>query len=645
MRHPSACVLALALLGASPRASVADPTPDAPASTERALIPRTYYFGAREFAHPKVSPDGKSLGYLRGDSRGAPQLWVRTIGTTDDRAMTRVRTGGVGWWCWTWDSRKVLWLQDADGSEHAHLWSSTIDGGEIRDLTPFEGVNAIVHAYPAKNPTRVLLLLDRVAPGLYDGYGLDLETGAIGKGQGQLASAVPLFGGSSQLFALAIPSADGAWRVHAWDAEKQDWATLAELPSPTRPEIVLSADGKTIYYVTAKGSGFYGLVALDLASGTRTVLASDAESDVDRVLWDPVAQRPLAAVVGRDRPRWIPVDPSVDLPAAPAERADHEVWSIASRSLAGDVRVVRIVSDLEPARFVLQRRGATGWSSEPLGDVGRLPAGARLARRRFLEVRTSDGLRLACYLTVPEGGAAKGLPGVLLVHGGPASRDDWGFDTWSAWLADRGYAVLQVNFRGSEGFGEPFERAGDHEMGAKMQEDLLVALDQVVADGTIDPKRVAIMGASYGGYATLRALEQTPDRFVCGVDICGPTDLVEFVGRPAPHLGPGLRDFVRTFGDPAVAAEREMLADRSPLTHVSRLRAPLRIFHGAKDARVNVEQSRRFVAAIPSLDLDVQYEELPDEGHEFRGQHARLDTFAAIETFLSKYLHGRFEPR
>ncbi|MGV3621470.1 MAG: alpha/beta hydrolase family protein, partial [Archangium sp.] len=270
--------------------------------------------------------------------------------------------------------------------------------------------------------------------------------------------------------------------------------------------------------------------------------------------------------------------------------------------------------------------------------------GLPLAEMKPVNITARDGLVLPSYLTLPVGKAPKNLPMVLLVHGGPWGRDMWGYNPSVQWLANRGYAVLQVNFRASTGFGKKFLNAGNRQWGLAMHDDLIDAVNWAVKEGFADPKQVAIMGGSYGGYATLAGLAFTPDQFKCGVDIVGPSNLFTLMSTIPPYWAAFKAQMIKRMGDPDNAADKELLTKASPLFSANKIKVPLLIGQGANDPRVKVAESEQIVSAMEKNGLPVTYVVYPDEGHGFARPENRIDFYARSEEFLSKCLGGRAEP-
>ncbi|HVJ80609.1 MAG TPA: S9 family peptidase, partial [Planctomycetia bacterium] len=349
-----------------------------------------------------------------------------------------------------------------------------------------------------------------------------------------------------------------------------------------------------------------------------------------------------------DRNRWKFLDPKVEEDFQALEKLCPGEITVGSRSLADDKWVVAFLQDAGPVKYYLWDRAKK--EGTYLFTNRKSLEGLPLAKMRPTVVKSRDGFDLMCYLTLPvdsaSGGAdarpTKPLPMVLLVHGGPWARDAWGFNPIHQLLANRGYAVMSVNFRGSTGFGKKFLNAGNKEWAGKMHTDLLDAVDYAVNQGIADKQKVAIMGGSYGGYATLVGLTFTPDVFACGVDIVGPSNILTLLSTIPPYWAPQVKVFHDRVGDPG--KEKEFLLSRSPLTHVEKIKKPLLIGQGAKDPRVKQAESDQIVKAMQEKNIPVTYALFPDEGHGFARPENNQSFFAVTDVFLSQHLGGRSEP-
>ncbi|HMP04649.1 MAG TPA: S9 family peptidase, partial [Gemmatales bacterium] len=382
------------------------------------------------------------------------------------------------------------------------------------------------------------------------------------------------------------------------------------------------------------------LLKVNVKTGAEEVVASDPEYDVSNVIPDELRRVPLAVAFTRARSEWQVLDQSVAKDLEVLKELRRGDVGISSRTLDGQKWVVAIVPDDGPAAYYLYDRPTQ--KAELLFTSTPKLEGAQLSRMEPVEYVAKDGLKIRGYLTLPVGVKPEKLPMVLLVHGGPWARDTWGFNPLVQFLANRGYVVLQVNFRGSTGYGKEFLNAGNREWAGTMHQDLIDGVNWAVAKGVADPSRVAIMGGSYGGYATLVGLTFTPDVFRCGVDIVGPSSIPTLLRSIPPYWAPMRAMFAKRVGD--VETEEEFLKSRSPLYRVHQIKAPLLIGQGANDPRVKQAESDQIVSALRAENKPVQYVVYPDEGHGFARPENRLHFFAITEAFLAEFLGGRAEP-
>lgn len=605
------------------------------------LIPREVLFGNPEKTGPQISPDGTKLAYL-APSDGVLNVWVRSVGHTNDRAVTRDTLRGIRAFFWQpGDSAHLLYLQDTGGDENFHLYQTEIESEQTEDLTPFAGARAVPLALPPNIPGRMLVSLNHRDPRVFDVYNLDLTTRALTlttENPGDVASfaadnalevraaQVQLPDGSTE---IRVPDGAGGWRVFlTWDADETGGGVSG-----------FSPDNSKIWVINSVGANVARLLEVDLATAESTVIAEDPDFDVSGILRHPQTRALEAVQFTRARQEWTAVDPALQADFEILEAVTDGDWSITSRDLADTHWVVSYVRDTGPTRFYLYNRttktAAFLFSSQPALE------NYTLAPMTPVTFPARDGLALSGYLTLPVGVEPKALPLVLLVHGGPWARDVWGYSATVQMLANRGYGVLQINFRGSSGYGKAHLNAGDREWGAKMHTDLLDGKLWAIAEGYADPEKVAIMGGSYGGYATLAGLAFTPEEFVCGVDIVGPSNLLTLLQTIPPYWSTLVATFYKRMGR---LDEPDFLQSRSPLFSAGRITKPLLIAQGANDPRVKQAESDQIVAAMRERGLPVEYIVFPDEGHGFARPENNRKFIAAAEAFLARYLGGRAEP-
>ena len=603
------------------------------------LIPRAVLFGNPEKTAPEISPDGTKLAYLAPQD-GVLNVWVRTLGQEDDVVVTRDTLRGIRSFFWQGDPAHILYLQDTGGDENFHLYQTDIRTQETEDLTPFPGARALPLAMNSDLPDRMLVSLNRRDPRVFDVYSLDLTTRELTldtENPGDVASfaadnalevrtaQVQLSDGSTELRVRD----GGGWRVFlTWGADETSGGVAGFSPDNSKLWVINSVDANAAR-----------LLEIDLQTAESAVVAEDSQYDLSGLLRHPKTHALEAVQFTRARQEWTALDPALQADFEALAGVRDGDWNIISRDLSDNTWIVSYRRDDGPVCFYAYDRPSKTatllFSSQPaLEDY-------TLAPMQPVTFPARDGLPLPGYLTLPVGIKPTQLPLVLLVHGGPWARDGWGYSPTVQMLANRGYAVLQINFRGSSGYGKAHLNAGDREWGAKMHTDLLDGKAWAIAEGYADPEKVAIMGGSYGGYATLAGLAFTPEEFVCGVDIVGPSNLLTLLQTIPPYWSTLVATFYKRMGR---LDEPEFLKARSPLFSADKITKPLLIAQGANDPRVKQAESDQIVAAMRERRLPVEYIVFPDEGHGFARPENNRKFIAAAEAFLATYLGGRAEP-
>ncbi len=620
------------------------------------LIDREVFFADPKLAGVQVSPDGKYLSFLRS-YQGALNIWLQPIeeGQLKEAFPITQSTRPILTYFWTHDSRYILYAQDRDGDENDHLYRITVSEalpGRIpspTDLTPREGVKVLLYSLPMDRPNIALIGLNDRDPSLHDLYELDIPTGKLTllyqNTDGIVGWTMDHLG--KPRFATKL-GPEGETQIYEVRPNKKKWnftpryqtawdesAGIAHIPRKS----------KAVYLITNKGTDKTRLVLWDPASGTEKLIHQDPLDRVDiaGAEFDLKTDELLYVAYSEDQPRRYFFSKSWEERYKKwAEKLSGYEVSVGDYSDDRRYFVLRAWHDREPGHYYLWDEKA-----EQLIDLGRshpdLPV-EYLAERRPIRIRARDGVELPAYLTLPKGIPAQNLPAVLLVHGGPWYRDYYGYDALAQFLANRGYAVLQVNFRSSTGYGKAFLNAGNKEWGTgRMQHDLTDAVQEMIRQGIFDPKRIAIMGGSYGGYATLAGVTFTPELYACGVDIVGPSSIITLIRSVPPYWRPLIKVFHIRVGNPDDPADLERLKAQSPLYHVDRIRVPLLIIQGANDPRVKQQESDQIVYALHQKNLPVEYLLARDEGHGFRQYINRMAMMVAIENFLARHLGGRLQ--
>lgn len=606
------------------------------------LIPREVLFGNPTRIGPAVSPDGRRLAFL-APHEGVLNLWVGSLDGDDPEPVTADRDRGVRFFVWAHDNRHLLYLQDQGGDEDWHLHLVDPSSSRTLNLTPFEGVQARVEGTSKQVPGAVLVGLNRRTRELHDLYRLDLSSGQLTlleENPGYLAWGADLRLRPRAALRMAD---DGSCEILVRGQDRDPFRPVYEAGPEDgmglRP-LGFDSGGRHLFMLSSKDANAMRLLRMDVSSGVVEVVFEDRSADVVQVIRHPDTGDPQLASVLRERIHHEVLDATIaedvrrlgdlgdgEIDFLGRDHADR-VWLVGLRDDDGPIRHFAYDRTTHQSRFLFSHR-------PELEDC-------RLAPMEPFSFQSRDGLLIHGYLTFPPGSERRDLPTVLVVHGGPWARDTWGFNPIVQWLANRGYLCVQVNFRGSAGYGKAFLNAGDREWGARMHDDLLDGVDWVVGRGYADRSRVAIYGGSYGGYAALVGAAFTPERFRCAVDIVGPTNLSTLIATTPAYWKPMLAQLHRRVGDPEQDAE--FLWSRSPLSRADQIRIPLLIAQGANDPRVKQAESEQIVAALRARGIPYEYLLFPDEGHGFAKPENRLRFHASAERFLAQHLGGRFEP-
>lgn len=607
------------------------------------LIPLRHLFDNPERASARISPDGRHLSWL-APRDGVLNVWVAPVDGGEAHPVTDDRHRGIRAHMWSRDSRRIIYLQDRGGDENTHVYCVDAQGGRVRDLTPFPGVRAGLIAAPRATPRHLLISMNLRDRSLFDAYRVTLATGRlelVGRNPGDILGWQEDREGRIRAAVSQTPTGDH--RILVRDHEEDGFRVVAEYANEDGGHpYAFTPDGRALWVGSAKGSDRLRLVELDLGDGTERVIDEDEKADLSGPVISGRTGELLGAVYLRDRVVMHAFDDRF-----------REDWEALKELHPGDPHitgqdadettfVVAFNDDRDPGTFHLfdrtTRTGRLLFRSRPWLDP------EILAPMEPVTIRSRDGLDLHSYLTLPPGVEPRGLPAVLVVHGGPWSRDAWGYDPEAQLLANRGYAVLQVNYRGSTGFGKSFMHAAEREFAGKMHDDLIDGVEWLIGRGIADPARIAIYGGSYGGYAALVGAAFTPDVFAAAISVVGPSNLVTLVRSFPAYWRPLLAgSWFRYVGDPEDPEDRADMEARSPLNRADAIRCPLLVIQGANDPRVTKAESDQIVAALRARGVPVEYIVKDDEGHGFVRPENRLDVYRAVERFLARHLGGRAE--
>ncbi|MDB6044826.1 MAG: family peptidase [Gammaproteobacteria bacterium] len=621
---------------------------------EAPLIQRSALFGNPIRAQARLSPDGRYVSFL-APRDGVLNVWLAPFGKLGEaKSLTNDRKRGIRQHYWAEDARHILFLQDEGGDENWRVYSVDVETGRQIDLTPLEKVRAEIVGLSHQRPDVALISLNDRKPEWHDLYEVDVTTGTrrlVERNDQEFAGYLEDLQLRPRVAVKTL--ADGGGELYRrTDQGWESFLQYGQSDSLTMRPLVIEEGGNTALLLSSVGRDKAALVRVDLGTGKQTVVGQSDKADVSDVWLDPRTRTPQAYGVEYLTEEFEPLTPAAAKDIAHLKAALGPQFQVLSRTNDDSKWVVVVDDPVHVIASYLYDR--TNGKVTKLFDHRPELAGAPLRPMKPIEIRARDGFTLVSYLTLPpgsgadDGGAgrrpAKPLPMVLDVHGGPWARDSYGFNAEHQWFANRGYAVLSVNYRGSTGFGKNFINAGDHEWAGSMHNDLLDAVDWAVQEKIAIADKVAIYGGSYGGYAALVGLTFTPERFACGVDIVGPSNLATLIGSIPPYWKSFLEDMTRRIGDPRTEEGRKLLEARSPLTFVERISKPLLIAQGANDPRVKQAEADQIVAAMKKKQLPVTYVLFPDEGHGFARPQNRLAFYAIGEGFLSKCIGGRYEP-
>ena len=625
----------------------------APAVTQAdvPVIPRRLLFGNPEKAGPTLSDDGKQIAF-RAAVDGVMNVWVAPVDKPEAaKPVTRDTARSIRQYFWAYTNSHILYLQDKGGDENWRVYAVDLGSGDTKDLTPFDKVAAQIQGVSEKFPDEILVALNNRNPELHDLYRINIRTGARTLVQRNDKYAGFITDDDYKVrFAQLFRPDGGMDLLKRTDAGAfAPFESIGSEDSLTTYPIGFDKTGQHVYLMDSRGRDTAAVFSQDLTSGAKRLLAEDARADAEGVLTHPREKTIQAVAFNYDRVRWqtLENDTAADLKYLQSV-TDGEL-SVLSRTTDDTRWVVAYVKDDGPVRYYVYDRPARMakflFTNRPALEA------ARLAHMHPVEIKARDGLTLVSYLTLPlwtdpdnDGRPDAPVPMVLDVHGGPWGRDAWGLNPVHQLWANRGYAVLSVNFRASTGFGKKFLNAGNREWAGKMHEDLLDAVNWATAQKVADPSRVVISGGSYGGYATLVGLTFTPDVFAAGIDIVGPSNLSTLLSTIPPYWKPQIEIFATRVGDNRTEDGRKFLESRSPLTFVDRISKPLLIAQGANDPRVKQTESDQIVKAMQAKNIPVTYALFPDEGHGFARQENSIAFFAVSEAFLAKHIGGRAEP-
>ncbi|MGD1856362.1 MAG: S9 family peptidase [Leptolyngbyaceae cyanobacterium] len=635
----------------SPAVAMAADTSDR--STLPPLIERELFFSDPDISGAQLSPDGQFIAFQR-PLDGIVNVWVKGIDEpmAAARPVTADTQSPIMFYFWSADGRYILYGQDTGGNENFRLYAvepEATRNTEIaaRDLTPMENVTAVLYAVPKTTPNQIIIGLNDRDPRIHDVYRLDLTTGdrtLLVQNDGTIANWITDLKGNIRLaYRQSLANGQEILKVEENGSLTPIYRCSLE---ETCGLLRFHPNGQQVYLQTNRGVDLTQLELLDVSTGETKLVETDPEQQVDfgGALFSPATDELVATSYVGDRNRIYPKSDewSADLRFLQQQLPNAEL-SVDSVTSSGQLALVSVQSDVNPGAMYLFDRSAQ--TIEKLYDAWPALPSEHLATTTPVRYSARDGVEIPAYLTLPKGISPQNLPVIVFPLGGPWGRDRWGYSPVAQFFANRGYAVLQPNFRGSAGYGKAFLNAGNQQWGTGvMQHDVTDGVQYLIDAGIADPERVGIMGFSYGGYATLAGLAFTPERYAAGASIVGPSSLITLMESIPPYWIPIQDSMSLRVGDPNNPDDYQRLKAQSPLFSVENIQAPLLVVQGANDPRGLQQESDQIVTALRDLGQPVEYLVAPDEGHGFRKEINALAMTAALERFFAEHLGGRYQP-
>jgi dipeptidyl aminopeptidase/acylaminoacyl peptidase len=617
------------------------------------LIDRELIFGNPEIAAAQLSPDGQYIAFLKPwkDTRN---VYVKAVSEpfSAARLLTTESHRPVAGYLWTRDSKYILYVKDNDGDENYNVYAvdpaatpaAGADAPPSRDLTGLKGVRIVLYDVPKSDPDAVYIGLNDRDKAWHDLYKLKISTGEktlVRKNTDRVTGWD--FDLKDQLRLATRNAENGDTEILRVDSDKLTKVyscTVFETCGPLH----FHTDGIRVYMETNKDANLISLVLFDPATGKTEPVDSDPLGEVDfgGALFSEATDQLVETYYFHARAKTYYQDKAfgADVHYLEKQFPSDEI-SLVSRTRDESKWLFTAASDREPGKTLLFDRKAR--TITPQYTIRETLPRESLAEMKPVTYKSSDGLEIPAYLTLPRGVPAKNLPTLIVPHGGPWGRDNWGYNPLAQFYANRGYAVLMPNFRGSTGYGRKFLDAGNLEWGRKMQDDITWGVKYLVDQGIADPKRVGITGGSYGGYATLAGVAFTPDLYAAAVDIVGPSNLITLMESIPPYWEPIRKMFAMRMGDVRTPEGKAVLVAASPLNSVDKIKTPLLVAQGANDPRVNRREAEQIVIALRDRGFPIEYILAPDEGHGFARPINNMALFMESEKFLAAHLGGRFQ--
>ena len=610
-------------------------------------IPLRDFFRNIDRGYFRVSGDGRTLGFMQpalGDDGKTKRLNIfvqpldgsRPVG--EPRQLTRESARDISNYFWK-GGDTLLYTKDFGGDENFHVVAVDASSGKITDLTPFENVRAAVIDDLPQDPQHILVQHNQRDKRAFDVYRVNVKTGAqtlVAQNPGNIVGWQTDHTGAVRM-GVASDGVNNTLLYRATEAEPFKPLLTTDFRTQVNPQFFDAANAK-FYAISNRGRDKAALVLIDPAKpDTEELIYAHPKVDLDGAAWSRVRQTLALAAYNVEKPGRHYFDAETRRMFERLERKlPGNSLMLQSATLAEDKYIVAAFNDrTQGARYLYDAKADT---LALLGEISPWLKTEQMAAMQPIRYTARDGLEIPGYLTLPVGRPAKNLPCVVNPHGGPWARDGWGFNPEVQFLANRGYCVLQMNFRGSTGFGRAFWEASFKQWGLAMQDDITDGVQWLVQQGIADPKRIAIYGASYGGYATLSGVTKTPDLYAAAVNYVGVSNLFTFMNTIPPYWEPFRQQMYQMVGNPEDAADKARMTATSPALNAGKIKTPLLVAQGARDPRVNKAESDQIVAALRARGVEVEYIVKDNEGHGFANEENRFEFYGAMERFLAKHL-------
>lgn len=599
-------------------------------------IPLKDFFKNPDKVSLKISPDGKHLAYLSSYERRM-NIFVQELGSSESTRLTSETDRGIADYFWD-ENDRIIFARDQGGDENYRLYAVDIQGKEQIDLTPFEDVQAHIVDDLGEIKNELLVGLNKRNKEIFDVYRLNTRSGElkmVAENPGNISSWHTDHKGLIRL-AITTDGVNSSILYRETDAEAFREILQIDFKTSVAP-LFFTFDNKNFYASSNLGRDKSAIVEFDPTTGKEVeVLFSHDEVDVSGLSYS----RKRKIITGVSYESWKNFHHFFDdftekIYSDVEQQTGEQNLVITSRDRAEERFILRSYSDRDLGKYYLYDSKSSELTE--LADVSPWLKKEEMAEMKPVKYQSRDGLTINGYLSLPQGKDAHNLPVVINPHGGPWHRDSWGFNPEVQFLSNRGYAVLQMNFRGSTGYGREFWTASFKQWGRNMQNDITDGVNWLIEEGIADPDRVAIYGGSYGGYATLAGVTFTPDLYRCAIDYVGVSNLFSFMATIPPYWKPYLKMMYEMVGHPE--EDKDDLHAASPVFHVDKIKAPLFVAQGAKDPRVNIDESDQIVEALEKKKVQVQYMVKEDEGHGFRNEENRFEFYDAMEQFLGQHMN------